>query len=95
MNTIFFYVAIWFGLAVLTEVTSSFFLWLFLRRHGMDMIFGFTGMPGYLERIYLGWCRREGRSGKTVVVLRTLSIVNVLIAGVTFVLLQMATLEVK
>jgi hypothetical protein len=72
---------IWFGLAILVEVASSVVLLLWLRRRGVKVLFGLTGIPGYLERAYLKWCRSQGHSGKRVLLLRALSIINVIIAA--------------
>jgi hypothetical protein len=75
-------VLVWFVLAVLIEIASSVLLLLWLRRRGVLPVFGLTGVPGYLERVYLEWCRTQGRSWKRVVVLRTLSILNVVLSAV-------------
>ena len=46
---------------------------------------GGVGLPGYLESRYLAWRRSQGRSGSKMVRLRTLSMLNLLAAGVVFV----------
>jgi type IV secretory pathway TraG/TraD family ATPase VirD4 len=75
-------ILVWFGSAIFVEITSGFVLALWLSRRGVRLVFGLTGMPGYLERAYLKWCRSQGRSGKDVLVLRVLSMVNVIVAAI-------------
>jgi hypothetical protein len=73
---------VWFALAVLVEIVSSFVLWLLLRRRGVRLSFGLTGVPGYLERIYKDWCRNQGRSSKRVLLLRAASLVDLIVAAI-------------
>ncbi|MCM3901795.1 MAG: hypothetical protein ND866_08830 [Pyrinomonadaceae bacterium] len=81
---------VWFVLAILTEVMSSFVLWMWLRRHGVKLVFGLTGIPGYSERAYLGWCKAHEHSGTTVLWLRALSILNVIAAAIVTIPLLIA-----
>ena len=74
-------ISAWFGLAILVEVVSSVVLRLSLRRRGV-LVVGLTGMPGYLERAYLMWCRSQGRRSTGVLVFRLISLVNVIAAAV-------------
>ena len=75
-------ISAWFGLAILVEVVSSVVLRLSLRRRGVKLVFGLTGMPGYLERAHLMWCRSQGRRSTGVLVFRLISLVNVIAAAV-------------
>jgi len=75
-------ISAWFGLAILVEVVSSVVLRLLLRRRGVKLVFGMTGMPGYLERAYLTWCRSQGHRSTGVLFFRLVSLVNVIAAAV-------------
>ncbi len=78
------FVMIWFSVSVIIEIISSVLLWLWLRRRGVRLVFSLTGIPGYIERAYLVWCRSQGRPCRRVLVLRAVSIINVIIAAVFF-----------
>jgi hypothetical protein len=80
-------IIIWFVVAGLIEISSSISLLFWLRRHGVKLIFGLRGTPGYLEYAYIKWCRSQGCSWTTVVVLRIISIINLIAAGVVFIVL--------
>ena len=67
-----------FALAILTEIVSSFVLWIWLRRHGVNLVFGLTGIPGYLETAYHQWCKTYQHPEAIVLRLRAVSIVNVI-----------------
>lgn len=73
---------LWFALAILIEVVSSFVLWVWLRRRGVKLVFGMTGIPGYLESTYHKWCKSHQRSGTGVLLFRVASIVNVIVAAI-------------
>jgi len=81
------FIIIWFSISVIIEIASSIVLWFWLRRHGISLVFGLTGIPGYLEGAYLKWCRKQGISGRTVLILRAFSIINVIFAAVFFIML--------
>jgi len=76
------FVNVWFAASVVIQVASSIVFWFWLRRRGVRLVYGLAGIPGYLERAYLGWCRSQGRSGTTVIVLRAMSVINVIVAAV-------------
>jgi len=77
---------IWFASSVLIAVVGNFAFWIWLRRRGIKLIFGLVGTPGYLDYVYLKWCREQGRSGKAIIILRVLSVSNVIAAGIVFIL---------
>lgn len=68
----------WFALSILTEIVSSFVLWIWLRRHGVKLVFGLTGIPEYLETAYHQWCKNYQHPDAIVLWLRAVSIVNVI-----------------
>ncbi len=77
-------ISIWFGLAILIEVVSIVVLRVWLGRHrGRLAPFG---LPGYHERAYVEWCRSSGRSATNVLILRRLSVINVILALAAFIL---------
>ena len=82
MSTGALLILIWFGLTIFTEVFSSILLVWWLRRRGVKLMFYRIGVPGYLENSYLNWCRSQGRSGKVVVRLRALLLINAIAAAV-------------
>lgn len=67
----------WFAAAVLLEVVTTIGFAQWLRRKGTALIFGFIGIPGYLEYLYAEWCRANGRDPLWMIVLRLLLLVNV------------------
>jgi hypothetical protein len=75
-------IGVWFVVAILVEVGSTLALLLWLHRRGVRLVFGMTGIPGYLERAYREWCRNQGRSSTVVLVLRTFSLINVIVAAI-------------
>jgi hypothetical protein len=79
---------IWFAAAVVIEIVSGLWLYEWLRRKKVNVSVLWMGVPGYLERAYLGWCRRNGQSGKRVLTLRYLSKISVVASS----LLLIATL---
>jgi type IV secretory pathway TraG/TraD family ATPase VirD4 len=79
------FVMVWFSVAVIIEIISSIVLWFWLRRHGVKFVFGLAGIPGYMERAYLAWCRSQGHPCTRVLVLRAVSIINVIVAAIFFI----------
>lgn len=75
-------IGVWFVVAILIEVGSTLVLLLWLRRRGVRLVFGLTGIPGYLERAYREWCRNQGRPSTGVLVLRAVSLINVVVAAI-------------
>jgi len=80
-------IVVWFALAIIVEIIGSTILWVWLRRRGAKLIFGLTGIPGYLELAYIVWSRSQGRHpNMTLIVFRALSLVNAVVAGIWFIL---------
>ncbi len=78
-------VAVWFASAVLLEVESTVFLYFRLRSEGVTVARVRYGFPGYLETLYLRWCRDRGRAVRPWIALRVVSVVNVVAATAAFV----------
>jgi len=76
---------IWFVASIIFEVVSSFLLWIWLRKRGVRLVFGLSGIPGYLERFYIDWCRSHGHPYKRVLVTRVISVINLIVAAIVFI----------
>jgi hypothetical protein len=74
-------VAVWFMVSVVVEIFGNLAFLVWLRRQGAAIRFGWAGMPGYLDRVYVDWCRAQGRSPGHVVLLRRLSLANMILAA--------------
>jgi len=76
----------WFALAILVEIASTIGLRLWLTRRGAKPIYLLSGVPGYLEQFYWKWSNTQGHPSKRVLILRTISPINVILASVFFVI---------
>jgi hypothetical protein len=81
---------VWFGVSVFVAVGGNFVFLFWLRRRGVKLVYSLVGIPGYMDYAYLQWCRSHGRSGKRVLILRAISIINAIVAGIVFILLLTA-----
>jgi len=81
----------WFVTSIVLQIGTTVFFLLWLRRRGAKLIFGLTGVPGYLELQYLDLCRRQARSAKTILTLRVILLINVLLAAIVVVPLVIMT----
>lgn len=82
------FIIVWFAVSILIEVIGTFVFWIWLRKRGLKLVFGLTGTPGYMEYTYLKWCRSQLRRPNTgMLVFRAVSLINVIIAGIFFILL--------
>ena len=73
-------ILIWFATSILVEVVGILFFALWLTNRGVKLVFGLTGIPGYLEHRYAIWCADRGRSPRRVIVIRALLLLNMIIA---------------
>jgi hypothetical protein len=65
----------WFYASIIIEFGSSLSLDFWLRKRSVKV--GFLAViPGNLEYAYLNWCRSQGRSARSILILRGLSLVN-------------------
>jgi len=81
----------WFIASIVLQVFTTVFFVFWLRRRGAKLIFGLTGVPGYLELQYLDLCRRQGRSAKTILTLRAILLISALLAAIVVVPLAIMT----
>ena len=81
-------ILVWFAFSVLVVIVGTIAFWIWLRRLGVKLIFGLINTPGYLEYAYIKWCRNHQQiPSKKIILLRIISIVNVIIAGIFFILM--------
>ena len=72
----------WFFLSIAIQIGTTVFFMIWLRRQGSKLVFGLTGVPGYLEMHYANLCRRQERSAKMILGLRLIILVNALLAAI-------------
>jgi hypothetical protein len=53
--------AIWFGVSVLALIVARFVFWIWLTKRGARVSWFWAATPGYLEKVYVDWCRETGR----------------------------------
>jgi len=73
-------VAVWLIASMLLEIGTSVPLYFWLRRR-IEVSPALYGVPGYLERRFLSWCRQESVDGRFVVTVRIGLMVNLLLAA--------------
>ena len=82
-STAEFLIFLWFAVSVFIAVVGTFVFWFGLRRRGVRLVFGLTGIPGYMEIAYIEWCRTRGRRPNiSMLVFRGASIINVIVAAI-------------
>jgi hypothetical protein len=81
------FIMIWFSVSVIIEIVGNIVLRNWLRHRGVKLIFVLTGTPGYLEGVYLKFCRSQGQSATRVLTLRVISMINIIIVGIIFILM--------
>ena len=62
--------AIWFSLSILLTVGGNLALKSFLNRKDVKTIFGLQGTPGYLDAVYIRWCKENNKPYLLVITLR-------------------------
>jgi len=76
-------VMIWFCASVSFAVVGNFLFWLWLHRRNVKMIFVLTGTPGYLDKVYIEWCKSRGlRPNKKLLIFRATSFVSAIISSI-------------
>jgi hypothetical protein len=71
--------AVWLIVSMILELASGATLYLWLRKRTSVSPVRY-GVPGYLERRFMAWCRQEGVDGRLVVGVRIASMVNLALA---------------
>src|SRR5208283_5843880 len=70
-NTYEIFVIIWFVVSGVIAVLGTPIFWLWLLRRGAGPSFFWAGTPGYLEYVYVKWCRTQGRPpNKAIIIFR-------------------------
>jgi len=80
VTTYMWVVLMWFAVAILAEVFSTVGFAFWLHRRGVKLVFGLTGIPGYVEYRYAEWCKARGKPSRRVVAIRVLLMINVIAA---------------
>ena len=75
----------WFSTAVLIQVLQNVAFYLYLRKAGVKISFARAGTPGYLDNLYRTWRSDQNKSSFLVILLRMLSLVNAVVAGIYFI----------
>ena len=78
-------IAIWFVVSVIVTVSGKCALYVWLRRQNAPFLFSLSGVPGYLDQVYVKWCRERGRSPSKVLWFRVVSLVSVVVSSIAFV----------
>lgn len=79
---------IWFASAVLIAVIQNVVFLYWLKKQGVEIVFGLGGTPGYLDSAYRKWCLSQGRSPKRILVLRALCLANAILAAAVFIMVH-------
>jgi len=74
--------ALWFASGVIIAVIQNFVFMYWLKKQGVRFNFGLAGTPGYLDCIYVKWCKSQGRSPKRILLLRVLCLANAILAAI-------------
>lgn len=80
------FISIWGGISVLLELAGNEILKMFLRRNNVPLKWPHRRNPSYLIRQYRAWCKENNRSSKFISTLLIVSLLNVIISGIAFIL---------
>jgi hypothetical protein len=70
----------WLAASIILLLLQQAFLWVFLRRKHVQMRHLYVGTPGYLEHLYIRWCREHGRGYLTMIIVRVVLILSIIVA---------------
>jgi len=82
MTTIQLFGVLWFALSIVTEVFGNLAFLFWLKKLGIRPSIILYGIPGYLECVYWKWCKTQGHSPKRILMLRGISLANLILAAV-------------
>jgi len=75
---------IWFSLSIFLCIAVNMALLSFLSRRGIKTRSLFHGTPGYLDRIYIDWCKAHNKPYLPVIVLRCALLFSAILAVIFF-----------
>jgi hypothetical protein len=78
------YVDLWFAISIVSCVAGNLAFLFFLKKRGIGMRRGLRGTPGYLDLLYVRWCRRTQRSWLLIICLRIAGFINAVLSAVFF-----------
>ena len=74
-------IMVWSFFSAMVFFVGHFLFWLWLLRRKAKMIFSCTGTPGYLEFVYVSYCRSLNRPlNRGFLLFRALSFINVIVS---------------
>jgi hypothetical protein len=74
----------WLFCSLLLELLSHLYFRRLMQRHGLRIPLWKEGMIGGFEMAYVKWCRARGRPYKRFIVVRVLTLINLVVATVVF-----------
>ena len=75
---------IWFALSIFLAVFGNLALLGFLSSKGVETRFGLSGTPGYLDKLYIDWCREHNKPYRLVIAVRWASLFSTILAFIFF-----------
>ena len=75
---------IWFSLSIILAVFGNLALLFFLSRKGVKTRFLWRGTPGYLDKVYIDWCKENNKPYLPVITIRWLLILSIILAMMFF-----------
>ncbi|OYV84053.1 MAG: hypothetical protein B7X04_01450 [Parcubacteria group bacterium 21-54-25] len=72
---------VWFCASIILALSTTVYFRFWLRRRDVKVMLGLAAVPGYLEMLYMKWCREHSQSGTVVLSLRFVLLVNVLLSA--------------
>jgi hypothetical protein len=84
--SIYFFIEVWWVASCLSAIFGNVIFLLWLKSLNVKTIrFGFSGMPGYLDRVSEDWCRSRGIRPKPFIrIFRVGSIVSAIVSTAVF-----------
>jgi hypothetical protein len=73
---------LWFTVSLLLCIAGNFVIVRFLGRRGLKTKFVLISTPGYLDILYVKWCKENNKSYAVVVALRILLFLSVVLAAI-------------
>jgi hypothetical protein len=74
---------IWFSASISLAIGTQFLLALYLERCCFVRVKQFyIGVPGYLDRLYIQWCRENGRDYRAIIMARRIILLNLVAVAV-------------
>lgn len=80
------FIMIWFCGSLFAAIIGNLLFWLWLRRR-VNFGYFLISVPGYLDKVYIEWCRSKGlKPNRKLLLFRVVSFVSVIISSIVAVL---------